>query len=107
MVVEFPFYSGLTAFSGAKYMLNSTAHWKPMLNGYSGFQPFSYHRNFEVLERFPDERSVKRLRDQGVTHVFVHVEEYGAPIVSLLDRWPGFRRKAVEDTIVLYTLDAN
>jgi hypothetical protein len=102
VVVELPFYSGPAAFLHAKYMLNSTEHWRPMLNGYSGFLPFSYQRNYEALEGFPDARSIAWLRALGVTHVFLHVDEMGPQAAVLADRAPGFRRIAAEGPIVLY-----
>ena len=71
-VVELPFYTGRAAFQHAPYMLNSTAHWRPLVNGYSGFQPASFHRHVEELAGFPDRRSVETLKQLGVTHVFVH-----------------------------------
>jgi hypothetical protein len=48
IVVELPFYDAGAGFAHAKYMLNSTVNWKPLVNGYSGFQPPSFYRNAEV-----------------------------------------------------------
>ena len=105
IVVELPFHNSAGSFHEARYMLNSTEHWKPMLNGYSGFQPISYHQNFEALEHFPDERSIDALRAQGVTHVFVHVSEMGPNLLDTLDRTAGFHKMSAEGDIVLYRFD--
>jgi hypothetical protein len=72
VVAEFPFYHPRQIFGNAQYMLNSTRHWRPLLNGYSGFLPASYGAHYGELQGFPDERSLKALRDWMVTHVVVH-----------------------------------
>jgi hypothetical protein len=72
IVAEFPFYHPRQVFGNAQYMLNSTSHWKPLVNGYSGFLPASYGAHYGELQGFPDERSLKALRDLLVTHVVVH-----------------------------------
>lgn len=105
IVVELPLHPSGAAFQEARYMLNSTEHWKPMLNGYSGFQPESYHLHVEALANFPDARSIEALRKEGVTHVFVHVSDYGPAIVGVLDGTPGFHKLSTEGGIVLYRLD--
>ncbi|HXH05036.1 MAG TPA: hypothetical protein VNI83_00440 [Vicinamibacterales bacterium] len=76
VVVEFPFPEPRAWFENAPYMLNSTRHWRPMLNGYSGFLPASYVRHWERLRSFPAPEALAALRDTGVTHVVVH---HGAP----------------------------
>ena len=72
IVAEFPFYHPRQVFGNAQYMLNSTSHWRPLVNGYSGFLPASYGAHYGELQGFPDERSLKALRDLFVTHVVVH-----------------------------------
>jgi hypothetical protein len=72
VVAEFPFYPPDRVFHHAPYLLHSTAHWRPMLNGYSGFIPESFERHARDLARFPDSHALEALRALGVTHVFVH-----------------------------------
>jgi hypothetical protein len=72
VVAEFPFHHPRQFFWNAQYMLNSTRHWRPLVNGYSGFLPASYVKHHLELQGFPDERSLKALRDWMVTHVVVH-----------------------------------
>ena len=60
-----------------RYVLNSTAHWKPLVNGYSGFVPASYPGIADALRDFPDDRSRAELQRLGVTHVVVHLDAYG------------------------------
>jgi hypothetical protein len=57
-----------------RYQFFQTAHWQPILDGYSGFRP-PHHRELGLsLASFPDERSVALLRGLGVTWVLVHSE---------------------------------
>lgn len=51
----------------------STAHWKPIVNGFSAFTP----RGYQDLRRVccwptPDARALEDLRRRGVTHIVVH-----------------------------------
>jgi hypothetical protein len=56
----------------ALYMYYSTAHWKKLLNGYSGFYPKTYVLTLETLQNFPDEASLTILESSGVTHIVLH-----------------------------------
>jgi hypothetical protein len=101
IVVEFPFYSPRSAFGNARYMLNSTANWKPLLNGYSGFLPRSYFRNFDRLRSFPAPGAIEELRRQRVTHVFVRGRPNVAPAPTLAD---GLTLIASDGPVALYRL---
>ena len=59
-------------FHNADYMLESTANWRPMINGYSGMMPDSYETHAATLAHFPAPESIDVLRRLGVTHVWVH-----------------------------------
>jgi len=56
----------------ATYMYYSTRHWRPLVNGYSGFTPPSYRELTERLRDFPDDGSIAYLRERGVTYLLVH-----------------------------------
>jgi hypothetical protein len=58
------------------YMLHSTVHWLPLVNGYSGWQPPRHDRLFRELARFPDEASLASLEALGVRFVVVHRSAY-------------------------------
>jgi hypothetical protein len=77
-VAEFPFFQPDAVLRNAPYVLNSTAHWKPLVNGYSGFVPASYPPIAEALRDFPGDRSRAELRRLGVSHVVVHFGAYGS-----------------------------
>jgi hypothetical protein len=102
IIVEFPFDDPQHAFESASSMLYSTRHWRPLLNGYSGFIPPSY-REFSVsLAEFPGGRSLDTLRAAGVTHVVVHHDRFG----PMPERVDGLTLIATGRHISLYTLDA-
>jgi len=105
VVVEIPFYRPNIAFGNAKYMLHSTRHWKPMLNGYSGFLPASYVRHFDALSGFPDANAIVGLRTEGVTHVFVHIDEISPAALEQLGHTPALHKVASDGLTALYALD--
>jgi hypothetical protein len=72
VVAEFPFYPPTRMFRQAPYLVHSTQHWRPMVNGYSGVAPESYTRHSRELAGFPNDAALDALRRIGVTHVFVH-----------------------------------
>ena len=72
VVVEYPFFGARSVQFHAHYMLNSTEHWQPLVNGYSGFQPPSFYENAAVLQTFPGDEAFVRMRQLGVTHIVVN-----------------------------------
>ncbi len=74
VVACFPMPPPNAPFTNAQYMLDSVQHWKPMLNGYSGFVPASYVRHWEALRDFPSPGALQYLKRVGVTHVVVYHE---------------------------------
>ena len=77
VVVEFPFYHPRRVASNADYVLASTVHWKPLVNGYSGLVPPSYAEAAEELQDFPTPDTLRYLDTLGVTHLVVHHWRYG------------------------------
>jgi hypothetical protein len=61
-----------------RYSYLSSFHWKPIVNGYSGYYPQSYLTRVDVMSGFPDEASLARLRKDGVRYIVVHMEHYRA-----------------------------
>jgi hypothetical protein len=59
-----------------KYMLHSTAHWQKTIHGNARIVPPASEQLFEELVHFPDEPSVRRLEEFGVTYVVVHISFY-------------------------------
>jgi hypothetical protein len=74
-LLELPF--GEVAFE-ARYMLQSTIHWRPLVNGYSGGAPTEYGLLAERLKdifRRP-EPAWQAISSSGATHVIVHEGGY-------------------------------
>jgi len=77
VLAEVPFYPRQAVFQNGEYVLNSTAHWRPLMNGYSGYTPESYGRFADTFWYFPEERAIQAMRRAGVTHVMVHPRRFG------------------------------
>jgi len=62
------------------YMYFATFHWKPLVNGYSGYIPVHY---WELMESccypLPDPAQLAQLRRWGVTHVLLHEDALDKP----------------------------
>lgn len=54
------------------YMFNSTWHWQPIVNGYSGFFPSTFLELADHTRSFPDDRSIAYLKRRGVDLIVVH-----------------------------------
>ena len=76
VLIEFPF--GHPDYD-VRAVYYSTAHWRKLVNGYSGFFPPDYGRRvaylFLDIPRHPD-ISRDTLRDTGATHAVVHEAAY-------------------------------
>jgi hypothetical protein len=104
VVAHLPFPPPEALFRNAPYMLGSTEHFKPLLNGYSGFIPPSYVDHFLRLTDFPSNDTIRTLRTMGVTHVFVHNDRLSAEAISEVPKLKGLERLAAEGTIALYRI---
>ncbi len=77
MLVEAPFYPPDAIFENGEYVLNSTGHWRPLMNGTSGATPMSYRRRAESFWFFPRDWAIDAMKKEGATHVMVHLEKFG------------------------------
>ena len=77
-VAEFPFFYRSIDFNRhAWYMLYSTYHWQPLVNGYSDHYPKPFIDMLDVVKDFPTEpRSFEHLREHQVKYVVVHLNWY-------------------------------
>ena len=87
----------------------SIVHWRPLVNGYSGFFPPGYGlMTLAFLDPDRDRQlATDALRASGATHVVVHERAFREPEVDQLDRWlraAGGRRIARDGTDVLYAV---
>jgi hypothetical protein len=76
VVAELPMRSSGLPDADPAYSYFSTFHWQPIVNGYSGFYPASYLSRLGDVAGFPDERSLQRLRADGVRYLVVHLIEF-------------------------------
>ena len=56
----------------ATYMYYSTLHWRPLLNGYSGFAPPSYFELRDAMRTFPDPASILYLKRREARYILMH-----------------------------------
>jgi hypothetical protein len=81
------------AYHESVYMVYSTHHWKPLVNGYAGIEPTSYQRIRALAHRFPNEELLAALRATGVRYLVLHRGGYGpyqwARIEEALPRFTG------------------
>ena len=108
VVAEQPFFPRWAIFQNSPYVLASTAHWRPLMNGYSGYTPDSYQRYADAFWYFPEAWAIQAMKDAGVTHVMVHVAAFHKDrmaVVPVLDKRPDFELIAVgRNDLRLYRL---
>jgi hypothetical protein len=75
---EFPFYTGAGLPRQTEYMLGSTQHWQPLINGFSDYLPPDFERDLPSLNRFPESEAMDALARRGVKYVVVHWGSYGS-----------------------------
>jgi hypothetical protein len=108
IIAEAPFPIPQQWFLNGPYMVNSTRHWRPLLNGYSGFRPASYEASYEAVRSFPSDESLLALSKLGVTHVVVHQRAMNHGEFD--DRYDPYRQVASlhlitrDDDVLIYEL---
>ncbi len=77
VVVEFPYWYERSDFPRhAYYMLNSTTHWKPLVNGYSDHIPADFRKTVIPLSSFPSRESFGILARADARYVVFHLDMY-------------------------------
>jgi hypothetical protein len=104
VVIIFPFYPPGQIFMNARYMLVSTAFWKPMVNGYSGYMPTRYITHTQNLGGFPDARSLQYLKDLGVTRVLVDRRNMAQDALARLGNFPELAPLDSDGNLQVYDL---
>ena len=84
VLVEAPFFPADAVFENGEYQLNATAHWRPLMNGTSGFTPRSYRRRAAVFWFFPRPGTVEAMKHEGATHLMVHLDRFDAREAELV-----------------------
>lgn len=84
VLAEVPFYPRQAVFENAEYVLNSTSHWRPLMNGYSGYTPASYAEYAKLFWFFPRDHAIDAMKRAGVTHIMVHPGRFGGEANDVL-----------------------
>lgn len=93
VVTEFPFYWNRPDFPRhSAYLLNSTYHWQPLVNGYGDFIPADFRQMVDDLGSFPTARGFERLRKREVRYLVFHLDQYDS----------ARRRRLINDDLVRY-----
>jgi hypothetical protein len=74
-VMEFPFFARQLDLH-ARYVLMSTAHWKPIVNGFGAFWPADVQALASDTRGFPSPETLSRVRQWGVRYVVIHLPSY-------------------------------
>jgi hypothetical protein len=65
------------AFHESIYMVYSTLHWRPLVNGYAGIEPRRYVEIRDLSWTFPSGAFLGALRGIGTRYVVLHRKGYG------------------------------
>jgi hypothetical protein len=106
---EFPFYGERVAFHlHTQYMLFSTAHWQPLLNGYSDHIPADFRQAAAILDSFPSTDTFATLRRYRVRYVGIHWNMYGPRQAEIRERLVPFRQHlrelSADEVMTLYEI---
>jgi hypothetical protein len=107
VLAEQPFFPRWAIFQNSPYVLASTAHWRPLMNGYSGYTPDTYQRYADAFWYFPQDWAIQAMKDAGVTHVMVHLAGFQSdhqPVLEALAKRTDFELMAVGRDTRLYRL---
>jgi hypothetical protein len=101
VILEFPIFPGPHFNLNAPYLLGQTAHFHPLVAGYSGFASPAFTDRVTTLSGFPDERAHALITTLGITHVVLHVAplsgDFGIAAVDAIDGVPWLRREFSDD----------
>ena len=92
-------------FLEADYLLYSTAHWRPIVNGYGRYEPPGHGHDISHMMAFPGPNNAKTMRALGVEYVVLHAARYpdaGAAILKDAQASPEYQLIAQRGTDYLY-----
>jgi hypothetical protein len=109
-IIEMPFfYPEVGLFQHTKYMLTSTAHWMPMVNGYSDYIPPDFYEHVMLLAPFPSRDAFKILEPGRVRYAVFHMNGYNTEnrndVLTRLKEFERYLRPVyMDDTTRLYEI---
>ena len=104
VVVELPLFAGVSVSENARYMLHSTRHFRPMVNGYSGFETEAFRQRAARWRQFPEAQVLADMAALGVTHVVVDTRQLDPSQVSAAAESAALVLIVEEDGTRLYRL---
>ena len=101
-VAEFPYFYERHDFPRhAIYMLNSTTHWMPLVNGYSDHIPQEFRNQVRPLSSFPTRESFQILGRLGARYAVFHLNMYDRRsrerLLERLDTYRAYLRPLVQE----------
>jgi hypothetical protein len=107
-VVSLPDYR-VDSFQGADYLLYSTAHWHPIVNGYGRSEPAGHASIINHMKAFPGPNSARTMRRIGVDYVVLHAARYhdAADILKEAQHSRDFALVAQDGTDYLFRVAAS
>ncbi|MFN8058944.1 MAG: hypothetical protein U0Q12_07245 [Vicinamibacterales bacterium] len=109
-LAEFPFFFLRSDFPRhAAYMLNSTYHWHPLINGYSDNIPDDFRNIVLSMSTFPSWRAFEILRERKARYVAFHMQWYDTPsrarVIENIGRYEQYLRLILKnDEVWLYEI---
>ncbi len=92
-VAEFPFYGERMTFPlHAQYLVFSTAHWMPLVNGYSDVIPRDFREAAPRLSSFPSTDAFAVLARRHVRYITIHWDQYAGRAAEIRSRLEPFAR---------------
>jgi hypothetical protein len=111
-VAEFPFFFlERDLYRNSLYMLYSTAHWQPLVNGYSDFIPPEYRETVVAISTFPSREAFRLIRPRGARYALFHLNLYDRrsreKLMDALGRYRDYLRPLAQgDDALLYEIVA-
>lgn len=90
-LLELPVYSHRFAFLRARYMVNSTVHWKPLVNAYSDYMPPEFLDRVPAMAQFPSREAFDALARDRVRYALFHLDAYRSSPAALEKLHAGLR----------------
>lgn len=108
-VLDIPVYSSGSASERTRYMLGSTAHWMPLVAGYSSYTPADFYDKLESIGGFPSRDAFGRLQRDGVRYAVFHLytlsPEQRADLAERLERFrEHLVRRYADGRVLLYEI---
>ncbi len=103
-LVELPYFGGMSVSENARYMVPAARHFRPLVNGYSGFEPASSRERAERWRAFPAAPVLDEMRALGVRHVMLHLDGVEEEVREQAAAEPGLTLVADDGARRLYAL---